>query len=266
MKISILLPTLGSREIELKRLINSLNEQTIKNFELIVVAQDNYEKVNKILQNSNFRCIQVNSNKKGLSYARNLGMEYVSGNYLVLSDDDAWYPENSMEKIENNFRIYSDEVICYKIYDPIQEKFYKNYKKHKKIVNQRELLRKSSIEICMNLLKIKKEEIVFNESFGLGTAYTSGEENLLLNEFFKKGYSMIFLDETIVFHPSKTASTINDKFILTKSKILKEILGSWKGYIFMNLILIKNINRIESLNVFKLIQHTYRNFFNIDNL
>ena len=42
MKVSILLPTLGERIDELKRLFNSLEEQTNKSFELIIISQGNH--------------------------------------------------------------------------------------------------------------------------------------------------------------------------------------------------------------------------------
>lgn len=39
MKFSLLLPTLGTRESEIKNLFESLENQTYKKFELIVVSQ-----------------------------------------------------------------------------------------------------------------------------------------------------------------------------------------------------------------------------------
>ena len=42
MELSILLPTLGSRIEELKRIFDSLENQTNKLFELIIVSQSNH--------------------------------------------------------------------------------------------------------------------------------------------------------------------------------------------------------------------------------
>ena len=47
MKISFLVPTLGNRDNELRRLLTSLKNQSVKNFEVILVVQDNFDNVFK---------------------------------------------------------------------------------------------------------------------------------------------------------------------------------------------------------------------------
>ena len=42
MKISILVPTLGNREQEINRLLESLDRQSYKKIEVIVIMQGNY--------------------------------------------------------------------------------------------------------------------------------------------------------------------------------------------------------------------------------
>ena len=180
MKVSILLPTLGERIDELKRLFNSLEEQTNKSFELIIISQGNHKEVEALLSKYSFKYNHINIDKKGLSYARNIGLKQVKGEYLILSDDDAWYPKYSIDMVINKFLKESCDVACFKIYDPIVGKEYKNYSNHKNNISIIDILRKSSIEICFNLKQIKLEEIYFNEEFGLGSKYIRGEENLVL--------------------------------------------------------------------------------------
>ena len=55
MKVSILLPTLGERIDELKRLFNSLEEQTNKSFELIIISQGNHKEVEALLSKYSFK-------------------------------------------------------------------------------------------------------------------------------------------------------------------------------------------------------------------
>ena len=55
MKVSILLPTLGERIDELKRLFNSLEEQTNKSFELIIISQGNHKEVEVLLSQYSFK-------------------------------------------------------------------------------------------------------------------------------------------------------------------------------------------------------------------
>ena len=256
MKLNILLPTLGQRENELYRLFNSLEHQTNMSFKLIVISQANHEMIENILSEFTFNYEHIRINKIGLSIARNIGMNYVEGEYLALADDDAWYPDNSIDSIITEMECINEEIACFKIYDPISNKYYKNYNKHTTRVNKRQLLRKSSIEICFNIKKIGKDNIKFDENFGLGTKYGSGEENLLLHDLVKKGNKIRFVDKTVVFHQIKNTFEIDDRFIETKAEILKRILGKFRAYIFLNLILIKyykNINKIGKLNAFKMV-------------
>lgn len=261
MIVSILLPTLGERVEELKRLFDSLENQTNKSFELIIVTQLNHEKVESMLYNYTFVYKQIKIDRKGLSHARNIGMKYVKGNILSLSDDDAWYPENAIEKIINYSKKIKEEVLCFQIYDPLSKSLYKNYSKHKQIVKKREILRKSSIEICINLDKVCLNQVSFNENFGLGTLNNSGEENLLLYNLFLLGKKIVFINETVIFHQKKVPSDIDETFIDSKSEVLKIILGNIKGYFFINLILLKNFNKISSINKGTMFLYAFKKFF-----
>ena len=247
MELSILLPTLGNRIDELKRLFISLENQNNKSFELIIVSQGNHKIIEELLREFTFKYNQIKIEKKGLSLARNIGMKYVSGNYVILADDDARYPEDSINKIIKEVKNNDAEIICFNIFDPISNRYYKDYSKHKRNVGIIQLLKKSSIEICFNLTKIDKSKIIFNEQFGLGTKFHSGEENLLMNSLRKEGYKIKFINETIVYHRIRKKLEIDEAFIKAKAEVLKIILGKFGAYIYLNLILIKNINKINSI-------------------
>ena len=57
--ISILVPTMGTRENELKRLIESLKKQTYKNFEVVIVSQSNHDMVEKCFEGVDFYYKQI---------------------------------------------------------------------------------------------------------------------------------------------------------------------------------------------------------------
>ncbi len=195
--ISILLPTLGERLSELKRLFDSLEEQTNKQFELIIVTQGNHQEVEILLSNYNFKNQQVKTDKRGLSRARNIGINYCKGNLVLLSDDDAWYPNFVIDYLEQQFYGESIDIGCFKIFDPLINSDYKDYSRHNQYLTKIDLLRKSSIELCFSLKNIRKKELLFNEQFGLGSEFPSGEENILLCELYKKGYNFKFFDKMV---------------------------------------------------------------------
>ena len=233
MELSILLPTLGSRIEELKILFDSLENQNNKLFELIIVSQGNHDIIEELLKKFTFKYTQIKIEKRGLSLARNIGMKYVNGNYVVLADDDAWYPKDSINTIITEMKNNNEDIICFKIFDPISGKYYKNYSKHKQKVGTIQIL--------------KKSKIVFNEEFGLGSKFQSGEENLIINDLRKEGYKIKFIDKTIVYHRIRRNTIIDEKFIRSKAEVLKRILGKFGACIYLNLILIKNFRKIKGI-------------------
>lgn len=187
MKISVLVPTLGTRERELKRLFYSLHQQLYKNFEVVLVVQGNYLAVEKIA--SSFCSLAIRKvylQEKGLSKARNAGLKETAGDIVVLSDDDCWYPKDALEKIAVIFQKEpSVKVVLTQIYDKEREVLYKSYPAKKcYISNKLQLMSKSSIEIAYRKKGIRSAG--FDERLGLGAEFVCGEEiDFLLRNFWK---------------------------------------------------------------------------------
>ena len=107
MKISVLVPTLGERTKEIERLLKSLLNQTYKNFEIIIITQGNHDTIKKIINKyKKLNIIHIVMNTKGLSKARNEGLNAATGEIIVLSDDDCWYPKESFDINENKRTIW----------------------------------------------------------------------------------------------------------------------------------------------------------------
>ncbi|MES2828421.1 MAG: glycosyltransferase family 2 protein [Bacteroidota bacterium] len=200
--LTIIIPTLGDRLIELSRLLDSLDNQTNKKFNVILVIQGNHELVESVLTQYTFQIVVCLSNKKGLSAARNLALQYIdeSSNYITFSDDDCWYPISMVERIAS-LNMASNKCVCFQIFDPEKEQYYKDYGNNPiEKMTRRDLLRISSIEIFVPINIIKKG-VKFDENFGLGTTNPSGEENIFLFDLVRENYIIDYFPEIIVFHP-----------------------------------------------------------------
>lgn len=90
--ITFVVPTLGERCNEFERLLASLDKQTDKRFELIVVSQGNYDQVEQWLSAFQLRSTHIKLGEKGLSRARNAAWPALKGDIVSFSDDDCWYP------------------------------------------------------------------------------------------------------------------------------------------------------------------------------
>jgi glycosyltransferase involved in cell wall biosynthesis len=97
-KVSVILPTHNRRKA-LQRAIQSVLDQTCKDYELIVVndgSTDDTAHYLSTLKIKTLRSIHLDRNRGG-SIARNQGIDHSNGEYIAfLDDDDAWEP-NKLE-------------------------------------------------------------------------------------------------------------------------------------------------------------------------
>ena len=103
-EFSLIVATKG-RTAELARLIASVDEQADADYELIVVDQNEDDRLDSVLQLSrqhgrilHLRCTT------GVSRARNLGLERAQGKLIAFPDDDCWYPLNVLKTVSDWFK------------------------------------------------------------------------------------------------------------------------------------------------------------------
>ncbi|HUW28389.1 MAG TPA: glycosyltransferase family 2 protein [Sulfuriferula sp.] len=104
MKFSLVMATLG-RSVEIERLFNSLANQTYKHFEVIVVDQNEDDRVVKLVDEFRDRLEFVYlRSEKGLSRARNVGLKHIHGDLVAFPDDDCWYRPDVLEFVVKQFQ------------------------------------------------------------------------------------------------------------------------------------------------------------------
>jgi glycosyltransferase involved in cell wall biosynthesis len=100
--ISVICPTYNRQDL-LSRAVQSVLNQTYKNFELIVVddgSTDGTEKAVGSFKDERIRYIRLEKNM-GAGAARNRGIEVSRGKYIAFQDsDDEWLPEKLEKQIE----------------------------------------------------------------------------------------------------------------------------------------------------------------------
>ncbi len=104
-EISLILATVG-RTDELDRLFESLAGQTYSNFDVVVVDQNNDDRLQAHLDRARYLGIAVRHLKHhppNLAAARNAGIEAAQGKWLGFPDDDCWYDSRVLERMANRF-------------------------------------------------------------------------------------------------------------------------------------------------------------------
>lgn len=106
MKFSLVLATVGRTE-EVQRFLHSLDTQSYRDFELIVIDQNPDERLRPILASfeKRFACLHLRY-PKGLSRARNIGLRHVTGDIVTFPDDDCWYPADLLQLVAQWFERY----------------------------------------------------------------------------------------------------------------------------------------------------------------
>jgi glycosyltransferase involved in cell wall biosynthesis len=104
MKFSLVMATLG-RGVEIEHLFDSLAEQTYKHFELIVIDQNDDDRVSQLVDRFRERIeIVYLRSEKGLSRARNVGLRHVTGDVVCFPDDDCWYRPETLAYVAARFQ------------------------------------------------------------------------------------------------------------------------------------------------------------------
>ena len=102
MKLTILMPVFNTKEEYLKEAIESILNQTFKNFELLIIndgSTNNAEEV--ILSYNDTRIRYISQENKGISYTRNKGIELANGEYIAFMDSDDISLPTRLEKQVN---------------------------------------------------------------------------------------------------------------------------------------------------------------------
>ena len=100
----------------LERCLNSIVNQTYKNWELIAVNDGSTDNSNVILEkyaHNDNRVIVVNNNKQGVGKARNKALNLAKGEFICFVDSDDWLELNYLEELyKAATKSNSDVAIC----------------------------------------------------------------------------------------------------------------------------------------------------------
>ena len=123
-KVSIVIPAYNSEKY-IKDCILSLQRQTYKNIEIIVVndgsKDSTLEILNELAKEYN-NLIVLTQENHGIAYTRNRGIEFATGEYLMFMDNDDYLDKDYIEQYVNGFEEYREEKLQnHKIRDPLRQ-------------------------------------------------------------------------------------------------------------------------------------------------
>ena len=213
MKFSFIIGTLN-RSHELKYCIESLLAQDYQDFEIIIVDQsdnDKTEDLTKVFNSKQIKYYRVGFH--GLSKARNYALERCSGDFVCLTDDDAYYSKDYLSALKKHFEDNPNSIISGYMWNAVENIDFIDYSKLKidRSLSTRQIIRNCPSPAITFPKKIVDEIGMFDEDFGVGAKYGAGEETDFLLRAFWHGYNTIYYRDIKVDHPHKDALIFKDE-------------------------------------------------------
>lgn len=117
-KVSVIVPIYNS-EIFLKRCLDSIVNQTLKDIEIILIndgSKDNSRNICEEYANRDNRIKFINKKNEGTSIARNVGLDIATGEYITFVDSDDYIELNAFEKMYNIAQETTADIVLFNHY------------------------------------------------------------------------------------------------------------------------------------------------------
>jgi glycosyltransferase involved in cell wall biosynthesis len=196
------------RTSEPERFLASLNAQSYRAFELIVVDQNPDDRLVPLVRSyeDKFPITYMRERMRGASRARNIGMEYASGEILAFPDDDCWYPPDLLGKVVQKF-VHHPELdgLTGRLTDGYGHTVMGRFDLRPGRIEESNVWARG-IEATTFLRRSRLEDRRFDESLGLGagTMWGGGEVTDLLLGLLADGKLLYYYPDTIINHPPLT--------------------------------------------------------------
>jgi glycosyltransferase involved in cell wall biosynthesis len=227
-KISLVVSTIG-RTRHFARLLDSLVDQSFKDFEVIVVDQSGGMGVReRIAAYRDALNIIHTSSQRGVSRGRNCGLALARGTLVAFPDDDCWYQRDLLRQIDTMFNDTGIDGVFGRCIDACGENAAGRHERFKTFVDRRNVWRCGVSATIFFRKSVFARIGDFDTSIGLGsgTSFLSGEETDLILRGLQHGCVFQYDPSVVVFHDSASAEGFS-----------RELAKSWSYGLGMGLVL-----------------------------
>lgn len=169
--------------------------------------------------------------ERGLSKSRNRAIENCQADIALIADDDVEFIPGFSQKIYDAFAEFPNaDIITFRVRTPEGLPYKNSYLEHSFQHGRTSIYKISSVEVAFRPEKIMLKGIRFDEKFGLGAKYGSGEEVIFLNDCINAGLNLRYVPEEIVIHPLESSGKILDEnYFKSKGAIVRRLYGLSPG-------------------------------------
>ncbi len=163
---------------------------------------------------------------KGLSRSRNKALNLATGKWIYLCDDDIVIDKNLLHTIEAAQAQWPEAgILTLRLQTP-ENGWFKQYKTQPFLHTLPSIGSISSGEILLHKSAVESGAILFDERFGLGASFISGEEYLMLRQAMRQGIKIAFFPANIGVHPANSTGThFTPQLIASKGALIANVYG-----------------------------------------
>lgn len=202
--MSLVVATVG-RQYELARLLDSLSKQTVNNIEVLIIDQNQDDRLRTIVhQSAEKLLLRWVRTAPGLSRARNQGIKLARGEIVGFPDDDCWYETDTVEqcilRLHQNQQL---EGITGITLDAESKPSAGRFDKYPGLVDSWNVWRRGNSATLFCHTTTARLVGGFDESLGVGseTPWGSGEETDFILRCLAAGAKIMFDPSFIIRHP-----------------------------------------------------------------
>jgi glycosyltransferase involved in cell wall biosynthesis len=202
---SLIVATLG-RDKEIRMLLDSLKDQTFKDFEVIIVDQNEKDFIASIIsdysQDLNLR--QIRQSEKGASRARNRGLENANGEYVTFPDDDCEYPPDVLEHTDKLFKENQEwDGFTVSSRDKNSAGRISRLATKGGVITKMNILPRA-IEFGIFVRASAIKNFFFDEDLGVGakTPWWSDEGPDFVLRLIERGATFMYVPSIVIYHPN----------------------------------------------------------------
>ena len=237
--ISIIIPSYNAEKY-IEQCIQSIEEQTYKDFEIIVVndgSKDNTKAICENLQKKYKNIIIINQENSGVSASRNIGMINAKGDYIMFVDSDDFLEKNMLEIMLKNNQNFDLIITNYKKYYD-ENNIVDNTLIEEKGYNKKEFLESFWNLYNVNLInspcfRLYKKDIIKQNSIKFNLNYELGEDLIFNLEYLNK-CEKIYITKECLYNYRYTIDSLTTKYRENYLEIQFELIEYIKKFLIEN--------------------------------
>jgi len=231
MKISIILPTYNRAELFLERAIDSVVNQSYKDWELIIIDNNSTDNTKVLVDSYKDKQIYLYgiSNNGNIAKSRNLGIAKAKGEFIAFLDSDDYWQVNKLEKCMAVLTSNPGyDGVCHAEYwlYPKLNQVIKKYGPEKYFNYKSLLLRGNSVSLSAMI--IRKRNLIQANNFSENSEMITAEDYDLWIKLAKNRTNIAFTNEPLGYyqiHGASESSNISKNTSAIISVIKKHLSG-----------------------------------------